>query len=132
MGKLVADIWFSFMRAPLWVQIWTVLWLVPVNLAPLFFLDHTWGTLLACLSVGGMLLNVPIVLFDRGISKLMALPHILLWTPLVLVGLYLLTTGAESIGYATLLWVLVATNIISLMFDYTDFYRWLRGEREPL
>ncbi len=132
MSKVIGDIWLSFMRAPLWVRIWMVLWLIPVNLAPLFFVDHERGWLIAGLSIGGMLLNVPIVLVERGLSRLMALPHILLWTPLVLACLLLLALGVESVGYARLLWILVVTDIVSLLFDYSDFIRWLRGDRKIL
>ncbi|WP_299350173.1 hypothetical protein [uncultured Shimia sp.] len=81
-----SEIWASFRRMPGWVQLWVALVLMPVNLMPLVFWANGapfWG-LFALLAVGGMALNLPILLVERGFSKAMAFPHILLWTPLVI------------------------------------------------
>jgi len=130
MMVMIADIWASFRRMPLWVQVWVALTLVPVNLASLGFLTAPGGTWIAVLAVGGMLLNVPIMLVERGLSKAMAIPHILIWTPLVVLILLTLTAGSLLPSeFRTFLWLLLAVDLISLGFDYPDIVKWLRGDR---
>ena len=119
----------SSFNLPLWVQLWVVVWLMPVNVATLFFTDWTYGPLVAGLANFGMILNIPIIFYDRGISKLMALPHLLLWTPLVVICAVALTGNTDLGGARPFIWVLMVTNIISLIFDYPDFLKWLRGDR---
>ena len=52
--SLFTDIFQSFRRLPLWVQIWMVLILIPINLTSLFFLDQPMGSWIAALAVFGM------------------------------------------------------------------------------
>ena len=117
------------MRAPLWVRLWMTCLLIPVNLASLFFLGAEQGLLVSSLAIGGILLNTPITIYDQGMSKLMTLPHILLWTPLIAVSIAILSKGSGNSSYDIYLWVLVATNAVSLFFDYPDFIKWLKGDR---
>ncbi|WP_228408756.1 hypothetical protein [Profundibacter amoris] len=67
------------------MQIWVALILVPVNMASLLFLNEPKGMLIAALAVGGMMPNIAIMLAERGLSKMMALPHLLIWIPLLLI-----------------------------------------------
>lgn len=119
----------SLRNLPLWVRIWMNLWLVPVNVATVFFTDWEHGQMVAYLANFGMILNLPIIFYEKGFSKFMSLPHILLWTPLVVICLMALSSGAVAGGTATFLWILVVTNIISLLFDYPDFIKWIKGDR---
>ncbi len=130
---MIGEIWASFRRMPGWVQIWVAFILMPVNLMPLVFWvsgEAFWG-LFALLAVGGMALNVPIMLVERGLSKAMAFPHIVLWTPLV-VGLGQAVSqgavGPRDLQDIALI-VLLIVNLISLGFDYPDAVKWWRGDR---
>jgi hypothetical protein len=127
---MIGDIWDSFRRMPVWVQIWVAFILVPVNLAPLLFLAEPYAVWVACLSIGGMVPNVAIMVAERGLSKRMALPHLVIWTPLVgLLGWLLMgLTGADQTYVAMLVLVLVV-DLISLGFDFPDAVKWLRGDR---
>ncbi len=128
---MIADIWGSFRRMPLWVQVWVAVILVPVNLAPLFFLSAPYAIWVAVLSVGGMTPNLPIMLAERGLSKRMALPHVLIWPPLaVLLGWLLNGPAGESGGYTTMLMVVLVVDLISLGFDIPDALKWLQGDRK--
>jgi len=127
---VIVDIWNSFRRMPLWVQVWVALILVPVNMAPLFFLGQPYAIWVAVLSIGGLMPNLPIMLNDRGLSKLMALPHLVAWTPLVVLIGWLLATGAPVGGYWVLLVVLLGVDLISLGFDFPDALKWWRGDRD--
>lgn len=125
---MILDIWRSFRALPLWVQLWIAVVLVPANLAALAFWGQPGAALIALLAIGGMAPNVGILFYERGFSKLMSLPHIVLWTPLCGLILAQLSGGASG-AYATFLMVLLAIDLISLGFDYPDFVKWLRGDR---
>ena len=127
---MVIEIWQSFRRIPLWVQIWVAVLLVPVNLLPLAFVNEPYGLWVAVLSVGGMLPNLPIMLLERGLSKRMALPHLVIWTPLVvLVGWILLSDQVLSDGYRWMLFAVLLVDLVSLAFDYVDAAKWQAGDR---
>lgn len=128
---MVEEIWRSFRRLPVWVQLWMSCWLVPVNLIPLFFLGQGMSShWIAVLALAGVLPNLGILLRDRGFSSLMALPHLIFWTPLVfLICLTLLENGADG-TYQLMLIVLLATNFISLVFDLRDWVAWCAGNRD--
>jgi hypothetical protein len=126
---MLTDIWASFRRLPAWVQIWVAVILVPVNAASVGFWPAPHGPLLTCLAIGGMIPNLPIMLAERGLSRAMAIPHVLLWTPLVGLLIWIQATGQVSGGQVLYLWLLLFVDAISLGFDYVDAYKWLRGER---
>lgn len=127
---MVQDIWLSFRGLPLWVQIWVAVILVPVNLMPLFFLDQPQGVLIAALAIMGMALNLPIMMAARGMSRAMALPHILCWVPLVIVVAGMLTaTETLNPAYVRFLWLLLIVDVISLVFDMRDAAHWMRDRK---
>ena len=125
--KIVKDIWLSFRAMPLWVQVWVGVILVPVNMASLFFIAQPGGVWIAFLANVAMILNLPILLLERGFSRRMALPHLPFWTILVL-WLVLAPPDAQG-GYATYLIILLLVDTISLGFDYRDAWHWWKGER---
>ncbi len=124
------EIWRSLRRLPLWVQLWMMLWLVPVNMVSLFFLESSYGIWIAIAAIGGMALNLPVMVMAKGFSRLMALPHLLLWTPQVFLIAWILVQAERIALYESYLLILMITNIISLMFDFPDFYKWLKGARQ--
>lgn len=127
---MVVEVWKSFRRMPLWVQFWVLVILAPVNLMPLAFFSEPYGMWVAILSVGGMLPNLPIMLMERGLSKRMALPHLVIWTPLViLIGWLLLSDQVLSEGFRTMLIALLIVDLVSLAFDYVDAVKWWSGDR---
>lgn len=126
-GFILTDIWQSFRALPSWVQIWVAVWLVPVNMISVVFIDQSMGIWIAVLANIAMILNLPIMLIERGFSKLMALPHIVPWTALIILIIFWRPQGSDS--YETYLWVLLFTNIVSLIFDYIDAWEWWKGNR---
>ena len=127
-NNILVDWWNSFRALPGWVQIWVALILAPVNMASLFFIHEPMGLWVAFLANIAMLLNLPVLLVERGFSKLMAFPHIIPWTILVIIILFY---RPQATGlYDTYLWVLLGVNIISLIFDYPDAIAWWKGERK--
>lgn len=128
---MMADLWNSFRALPLLVRAWLVLVLAPANMATLLFVGEPGGGLVAALALGGMVLNLPVMLRDRGFSRAMAFPHLLCWTPLVIVILWQIEGGLAgvSIAYAAFLGVLLVVDLISLGFDARDAVLWIRGDR---
>ncbi len=125
---MLTEIWKSFRAMPTWVQIWVALLLVPINMAAIFFINQPSGVWIAILAIGAMMLNLPVMVYDRGFSKLMAFPHLIPWTFLVLWIAFARPVGGD--GYNTYLWILLVTNAISLGFDYPDALKWWKGDRE--
>lgn len=128
---MIVEIWQSFRRLPMWVQLWIAVILVPVNAAAIFFVAEPLGVWVAALAIGGMLPNLAVMAIERGFSKTMALPHIVIWTPLIVVTLALLEDQALiSDRYQSFLVLLLAVDVISLCFDYIDGWKWWKGDRE--
>lgn len=127
---MILDIWRSFRAMPLWVQVWVGLILVPVNAASILFWQEPFGLWIALLAISAMMLNLPIMLVERGFSKAMALPHVVIWVPLVIGVAGLLLQDGISGAYAIFLMILLLTDVISLLFDFKDAWAWLRGDRE--
>ena len=125
---MLTEVFQSFRRLPIAVQAWVALWLAPIHIATLAFLGQTNGVLIAALAIGGMAPNMLIMAKERGMSSLMALPHLVIWTPLVVVALITLFSGVGT-GYAIFLVLLLITDVISLAFDAKDFAAWRAGDR---
>lgn len=126
-NNIVVDIWRSFRALPAWVQIWVAFFLAPINMASLLFLGEPMGLLIVFLANIAMMMNMPVMIYDRGFSKMMALPHLVPWTILVAI---LLFARPEATGlYDNYLWVLLGTNVISLLFDFPDAGKWMSGDR---
>lgn len=126
---MLGELWNSFRRLPVWVQLWMVLILMPANFVPLAFLGSPMGIWVAVLSVGGMALNMPILVLERGFTRALALPHLLLWTPLVGLMLWLILSGTATGPYAVMLSALLVIDLISLGFDARDGWHIWRDAR---
>lgn len=131
MNKRLSDIYRSFRSMPLWVQVWVAGILMPVNALPFFMLDHPVGQAGAAAAVFVLATNLPLAWLYRGMNRVLAIPHLIAWTPLQLFLLMWLFTGDDADGPAMVTALaLVLVNGISLLFDAVDTVRWLRGERE--
>lgn len=127
---MILDIWRSFMRIPRWVLIWIVVILVPINVAPLLFWAEPYGILIAVLAIGGMLPNMFIMAKERGVSRMMSIPHVVVWTPLVILLVWVLATQELSSGATLVFGALLIVDVISLAFDFVDTAKWWKGDRE--
>ncbi len=127
---MILDIWRSFMRIPRWVLIWIVVILVPINVAPLLFWAEPYGILISVLAIGGMLPNMFIMAKERGVSRMMSIPHVVVWTPLVILLVWVLATQELSSGATLVFGALLIVDVISLAFDFVDTAKWWKGARE--
>lgn len=133
MNERLQQSWYSFHSLPLWVQIWVGVVLIPANAASFFLLDSWSGRMAALAAVFVVATNIPIMLCERGMSKLMAMPHLLVWGPLQLALVLRLVDHAGSLPVTAIEQMyavfLVVVNGASLLFDAVDSWRWLRGDR---
>ena len=125
---LVKDIWSSFMALPLWVRLWMLFLLMPINFAALLFWEAPFGKLISSLAILGMAFNLVPILLDRGFGKAMSIPHLIFWVPLT--GVIILKVLPIASGnYRVFLMALLAVNLTSLIFDIVDTLKWIRGDR---
>ncbi|MEE9374754.1 MAG: hypothetical protein V3V04_00295, partial [Rhizobiaceae bacterium] len=106
--NILMDCWKSFRALPAWVQIWVMFLLMPINMASILFISEPKGLLIAFLANIAMMLNLPVMLYDRGFSKLMAVPHLIPWT--ILVAILIFYRPEASGMYDTYLTVLLGAN----------------------
>ena len=130
MNARLSDCARSFLALPRWVRWWVGAVLVPINALPLAALNTPTGRVAAAASLFVVCTNIPIMLVERGMSRLMSIPHLIAWIPLVIVLLWRLQSLQAPTEVERILAIaLIVTNGISLFFDAFDSYRWLRGER---
>ena len=130
MNSRLVDCLRSFRALPRWVQLWMACVLVPVNLLPFLLLDTSTGRTAALATLVVMLGGLTIMLAERGLSRLMSVPHLVAWIPLVaLLVIWLARARPMSPAETGLAVALVAVNSISLGFDIVEFVRWCLGDR---
>lgn len=126
--------WASFRSLPGWVQLWVSCILVPVNAASFALLDTETGRVVALAALLVVASNVPIMLWARGMTKLMAVPHLFIWGPLqwLLIAKMRQVAGADAMSQPEQAYAIVVlmVNGISLAFDALDSCRWLKGDRD--
>lgn len=126
------SLWHSFRRLPLWVQLWMAVILLPVNLASFLLLHYPsaqWIALSALTVVGS---NMLLMYRYGGFSRLLAVPHLLIWGPLQVILLMYLAQQPAPLPTGEVLYVslVLVVNGISLVFDLLDAWRWRQGERQ--
>lgn len=123
-------IWMSFRALPHWVQIWVLGILVPVNAVAFLLIGTVTGNATALAALFVVLTNVPIMWIEKGMSRLMSLPHLIAWIPLeIFLVAYLLRGAPNAVETAYAIIVLII-NGISLILDGLDSWRWVIGKRE--
>ncbi|MEQ9491244.1 MAG: hypothetical protein RIM72_19860 [Alphaproteobacteria bacterium] len=68
----------------------------------------------------------------EGFVRLLGLPHVVLWTPLLIYFVYRVRTVRYETPFRQIVYALMASIAVSLIFDYIDVARYLLGNREPL
>lgn len=66
-----------------------------------------------------------------GYVRLLGLPHVLFWTPVVIYLIARLRSGALRPAPKWIMVAVVATMLVSLIFDYTGVAQYLMGETAP-
>jgi len=121
---------------PDWVRLW-VLWLNIVTIgtfAILLLAKATWREAAVLLGVTVAMVITMLTLYaEVGFVRLLGLPHLIFWIPLViwLIGRLRRSPGPPALQRWAL-WALVVSYSISLGFDAVDVARYLLGERASM
>ena len=120
---------------PLWLRLWMNWLLVGGFILPLTLLiwKQSRITSLVLIAAGILAALGTGYIYNRfGYVKLLGLPHILFWTP-ALIYLYSQLRRVDLPKWPKwLMYVIAATVLISLAFDYTDLARYMLGNRTPI
>ncbi len=121
-------------QQPQWVQIW--LNILPLGAfvlpAVLLIWRQTRVAGIVSLVVSATAAYGVVWLYDRmGYVKLLGLPHLFLWTPLVIYLIGQFRRDDLPQIPRVLLGAVIATLLISLAFDFSDVIRYILGERMP-
>ena len=117
MGKILSE--------PLWLQAW-VGWMMLINTAALLFWQHKQAKIVMAAWVGNLITMT--VLFEIfGYVRLLGISHVIWWTPLV-IYLFSYRRSFPTGTVATWLWILMCTNMASLLIDYMDVARYFMGD----
>lgn len=69
-------------------------------------------------------------LYDQvGYVRLLGIVHVVIWTPLAIYLWQRLKNAEIVVPFRQIIWVFLATMVVSLAFDYADVVRYLLGER---
>jgi hypothetical protein len=110
-------------------RIWGT-WLVAVNAACLFFIQHVEAQVTLG-AVGIAVLAQALIYQRKRFIRLLGVTHVL-WVPMLAwIALHLDTLPREETAFHAWLIVLIATNAFSLAIDAWDATRFIRGERQP-
>jgi asparagine N-glycosylation enzyme membrane subunit Stt3 len=113
-------------QQPLWVQCWLYVLVFCIVILPLTLLIWKQTRVTAVVTIAASILAGIGVsrLYDHlGYVKLLGLPHIVLWTPLVLYLWRQIKREDVSKWPRRIMMVITAIFVISLSFDYVDAVR---------
>ena len=83
------------------------------------------------LGAGGILPNIVLMFLNGGMSKVLAIPHLIFWIPLHFVLINLLFSRPDMSSFEqTYLLLILAINTVSLAFDFYDANEWRNGNRD--
>lgn len=122
-------------HGPGWLQIWLPILMAGGFIAPLVLLiwpqSRKAGAIAFVASVIAAIM-IGVMYEYMGYVKLLGLPHVIFWVPLVI---YLLgqTRKPDLPAWPRRIMLFaIAVIVVSLAFDITDVIRYLLGERTPL
>jgi hypothetical protein len=122
-------------QQPSWVQYWLYILIFGIVVLPLALLIWKQTRLTALITVAASVIAGFGVswIFDRlGYVKLLGLPHIILWTPLVLYLYGQIKRGDMPQWPRRIMMVVLAVFVVSLVFDYVDVVRYVLWERAAI
>lgn len=117
---------------PAWVGIWIIVLFVGAFVAPLVLLIWKSSRKAGIITfVASMVAGFAIqMMFDAmGYVKLLGLPHLILWVPIVVFLMAQQARGDMPNWPRRIIWFIIAIICVSLVFDFIDVVRWVLGER---
>jgi hypothetical protein len=120
---------------PSWLQIWIPILFLGAFISPLVLLIWPKTRMIGAISFAASLIAA--VLLDYmykqlGYVKLLGLPHIIAWTPLIIFLILQLRRNDFPVWPTRILKFIVVIIGISLVFDYVDVIRYFLGNTTAL
>jgi len=117
-----------YLRFTILPRVWCV-WLVAVNSACIFFIQHVEAQLVLGVTLLAVLLQG--VIYQRtGFTRIMGAVH-LAWIPMFIWMAGRIDVISQNKELSVWLVILLLTNFISLLIDGIDMTRYVKGERAP-
>jgi hypothetical protein len=113
---------------PLWVQYWLYILVFCIVVLPLTLLIWKQTRVTAVVTIAASVLaglGVSNIYDHLGYVKLLGLPHIILWTPLVWYLWRQFIRVDMPVRPRRIIMVVMAVLVVSLAFDYVDVVRYL-------
>ena len=120
---------------PSWLRVWLPLLMLGGFLAPLALLIWRQTRLTGVITFLASLIaavGIDYMYKQMGYVKLLGLPHVIVWTPLVAYLILQLRRDGLPVWPARLIKFIIAILCISLVFDYVDVARYFLGNTLPL
>ena len=120
---------------PQWVRLW-IMWMALAILTTIVVLLFSKATRRDAAVV--LVTNIGVYfammwLYEQvGYVRLLGIVHVIFWTPLALYLWWRLKDTSITTPFRQVIWLFLATVIISLAFDYADVVRYLLGERASM
>lgn len=121
-------------QQPQWVQLWVNILLVVGFILPLALLIWPQSRVAGMLTALGSVIAGTLVDWiygALGYVKLLGLPHIVIWVPVVVFLLAQIRREDMPVWPKRIMSLIAATLIISLAFDIVDVLRYILGNRMP-
>lgn len=122
-------------QLPQWVQHWMNFIALVLALSTITFLivkTTRWLGAYMVVSTIALFLIMTWIYDQMGMVRLLGIVHIVFWTPLVVYLWRRLRSNPPQKYVALLMWLLLATLTVALVFDYYDVLRWVMGERASI
>ena len=120
---------------PSWVQ-WWVNWMsiaIVGSMIALLFSKTTRRDSAVILITSLAIFFMMMWLYQQiGFVRLLGIVHVVIWTPLAVYFWRRQNNSAITAPFRQVIWVFLATIVVSLVFDYADVVRYLLGERESM
>lgn len=124
------NILWRILELPIGWRIW-VLWLMAVNTACILYLNRKPAKIVGIVWLGNII-TMMTMYWLLGYVRLLGLSHVIWWTPLVVWLARNLFRGRPSGSYSVWLYLLLISNVASLVIDYIDVIRYFLGDTAPL
>ena len=121
----------GILSMPIGWMLW-VMWMMALNTASMFFCLKNMEArfVLAAWIPNGIFMTL--LAEYAGYTRILGLSHMIFWTPLVIY----LFTRRKNFEWATIygkwLYILLVTNVASLVIDYIDVIRYILGDRDTV
>lgn len=124
------NLMWRILSLPLGWRAW-VLWLMTINTACIFFLQHRPARIVGLVWLGNIA-SMMTLYWVLGYVRLLGLSHVIWWTPLFAWLAPLVWRARLTGSYGVWLRLLIVSDLASLAIDYVDVVRYLLGETAPV